>query len=193
MKKYLLMLFVLLLVPFVFAEEYSSGQEMTITAYYIENAVPTDIDNVTITIILPTGLEDVIDENMTRIDVGTYEYKYTPPFSGVYTVQIKYYNDSVLLGTGSGTFNVDMADKLLFGKCPETKTGQTNMWMIVGIFFILGIVGMFTKIIGLPVLGGFGLIFTSLITWGCGAIIGYGLIITGIVYIMIALSIRPLY
>lgn len=179
-----------MIVPIVLADEYSVGYPMTITAYYIDNATPTDIDNITIDIHLPTGVQDIFNESMTNVATGKYEYIYTPPISGIYTLMVHFYDNNTLIGSSSGTFSVDARDKLTFGQCPETTTGQTNMWIITGIFLLLGIVGMFTRIPGLAMLGGFGLIFMSLITWGCGAIIGYGLIITGVTYLMIALNIR---
>lgn len=83
-------------------------------------------------------------------------------------------------------------NEVQWGKCPDTKQGHVNMWILISLFIIIGLAGSLFKSAGLAVLSGFILIFSSMIMWGCGAIFSFALMILGLTFIIIGLSIKPM-
>ena len=189
MKKLFLLMLVLIAVPMAFA--YNVNEAMDINAIYSEDGVPTPIEYANVWVVDPANDVVVNGENMTNLGNGTFNYIFTPETIGKYEVTVRFYNSTLdLRGVTLGYLSVGVIDKLEFGKCPETEQGQKNMWFLVGFVILLAVVGLFKNIPILVIFSGAALIFISLITWGCGAVIGYVTMISGVILILIALSIR---
>lgn len=83
-------------------------------------------------------------------------------------------------------------EKVEFGSCPDTKQGHLNLWIFVSLFILIGLVGSIYRIAAFPATSSFILIFSSLIMWGCGALFSYAMIVIGLVFLLTALSIKPI-
>ena len=83
-------------------------------------------------------------------------------------------------------------EKVKWGECPNTFTGLNSLYFFIAFVFGLFVVGMFAKNPALIYLSGFLMIFTTLIVWGCGVLFGIITIVSGLVFIVIGLSMHPL-
>ena len=209
MKQILFIIMAILCMSIGFAQ-YLPGQSIDLrTSYSVDGEFTAADANITIT--LPNSSIDVNNTAMTELSTGKFQYIYTfPDYSadaiGNYYMEVVYYNqtDGSILGSSSDTFNVGDAtagtafswsaddSNLEWGTCPASFQGIFMMWMVLLVLIVVGIIGMMMKNIALVFITGFLLILATLITWGCGAIVGIISVLFGIVYIMAGLSIRPL-
>jgi len=190
MKKIILLGIILLMVSVVGAVDFEPEKDITLYAEYTINGVFSESD-ASLTIIAPNGTISIDNQTMTEIATGRFSYEYiTPEEIGQYYFTVRFYNNDTLLGIDSYFIDIGIFDKLVFGSCPDTKQGQSNMWIVVILLIVLGIFAILTKNLILIFVSGGGLIFMTLIVWGCGDIIGYITMIVGIVYIFTGLSIK---
>lgn len=144
---------------------------------------------------------DYLFENITyNILVGAYDYSEKQRFS--YNIN-EYGNLNISLvpistGTGTGDVTVNVYDdaeyneSLSFGDCPQTKQGQSNMWILFIILLVFGFLGIVFKLVPLVLVTGFVLLFYTLIIGSCGTFIGSICFIIGLIYIIFGLNIKPL-
>lgn len=75
-----------------------------------------------------------------------------------------------------------------FGSCPSDARDWKNSYIILGILFVLGIVGSFLKNVVLEVLSGIFLVIFSVVWFHCWTFFGYVILIFGIIFIFTGLS-----
>ncbi|MFP4042870.1 MAG: hypothetical protein ACLFT6_08975 [Bacteroidales bacterium] len=199
----LMVLMICLIAPMTYAATYESyfeeiynkniNQEFTITAYYERNGELINESKAYINIINPENQEVVENESMENVGDGTYTYNYSSSRTGEYSVKAVFYEDDTqdnLLTETYTTFFIGGVDEITWGQCPATEQGNKNMWYMISILVFMGVVGIAIKSLGLSTVAGFLLIFSTLITWNCGELIGYMTIISGVVFIAIALNFK---
>lgn len=86
---------------------------------------------------------------------------------------------------------VNDTEAVKLGVCPTTKQGYTNTWIAIFICIVFGFAGILMKNLIMGILGGALTFFMSLVILPCGQILGWIIIIVGIVIIMSSLSMKP--
>jgi len=144
-----------------------------------------------VTIVKPSTITSINNESMNVSGVGLFFYDYLiPDEDGEYTTTIRFYNGSTLLGSESDTFDVGDVNNLKFGVCPTGTKGYIGMWVLIVLLIVVGLISLLSKHIMMTMFSGIGMIFMTLIVWGCGQILGYISLIMGIIFIFSALSIK---
>lgn len=111
MKKILLIILVLMMVPIAFGMEKGIvGEPITLTSNHVL-AQSGYYNNVTayISIVYPNGTQAVLSQPTVNSTVqnGVFLYNYTPTVTGIYFTTTNFYNSSDFIGVGSDTFLIE--------------------------------------------------------------------------------------
>lgn len=124
-------------------------------------------------------------------------YNYTIPIEydfGINNNTIYVYANDTLNNTIEQIINFETGyippsiDKVIIGQCPTEKQAIINLWIIIIICFILGLIGIIIYQIILPLITGFSLIILSLSFYNCGDILSFVIFIIGLIYVVIGVT-----
>jgi hypothetical protein len=188
MKKLIIfgLMLLLLLVP---ALAYNIDSVVNIISEYKINGVLTNA-SANISILYPSKIKAVDNDNMILISTGTFSYNYTCEIIGQHEAQTIFFNTSGIIGTDAGFFDCGDNDKLTFTSCPTGDKGYTGLWIIIIILIVLSVVGLIAHYPMITGICSFFLILMTLSLWGCGEVISYLSAVLGIVFLITALSFR---
>lgn len=136
MKKTLLLLLMLFVLPIVIATDVGYvNQTMTVFSSH-PLAISGYFDNVTayISILFPDGTQSILSQQaFPSPDIpGVFGYNYTPNQTGTYYTTTQFYNSTDDIGTGSDTFFVKTADI-------AENDGMTGLGVIIAIGIAIAI------------------------------------------------------
>lgn len=103
-KNLLLFMLLLIFLPFAYSADGAVVDETArLWSDVIVGKSLYDANNMTLTLYNPNGSVIVTEYNMTQFSTGLYYYDFVPNVTGNYLGVVEVYNDSGLIGTGTGT------------------------------------------------------------------------------------------
>jgi len=100
-------MFILLIVPSVFANDWTvKGEQTTLWATIQDGANFYSSNQANITIYFPNTTVAVTNVPMTLVATGRYAYNYTPNTTGIYYTYTQFWNTTSLVATADSTFYV---------------------------------------------------------------------------------------
>jgi hypothetical protein len=120
---------------------------------------------------------------------------YTKAYDGLNYSEIIYNNFSIIEFNPpyvweEPSYAINGTEIIKFGECPSTENGLNNMWLIIGFCLIMTIIGLTIKNVMMSLMGGTFIFFLSLIIMPCGIILGYIIMLSGLLIVISALSMK---
>jgi hypothetical protein len=193
-KILLIGLMLILSIGIVSASDFEPNSYTNIYSEYTLNGVYSESVSI-LTIQSPSGVIILNNTEMIEINTGRFNYQYTfPEEIGSYFMKVVFYDTNLdnktMLGIDSKYIDIGIFDKVVWGVCPATKTGQASMWLIIGFCVVFAIVGFGIKNVMMSLLSGACIFFMTLVIIPCGAMFGYITALTGLTIIISALSMK---
>ena len=193
-KILLIGLMLILSIGIVSASDFEPDSDITLYSEYTLNGVYSQ-SVALLTIQAPNGTIILNNASMLEIDTGRFSYQYTTSEEiGTYFMKVVFYDTALenktMLGIDSKYIDIGIFDKVVWGVCPATKTGQASMWLIIGFCVVFAVVGFGIKNVMMSLLSGACIFFMTLVIIPCGAMFGYITALTGLTIIISALSMK---
>ena len=120
---------------------------------------------------------------------------YTKAYDGLNYSEIIYNNFSIIEFNPpyvweEPSYAINGTEIIKFGECPSTENGLNNMWLIIGFCLIMTIIGLTIKNVMMSLMGGAFIFFLSLIIMPCGIILGYIIMLSGLLIVISALAMK---
>jgi len=108
MKAYAFLILLVMLAPFVVADDWGYvGENYVLWADIIEQPNFFNAAAANVTVYDSDGNTVITNAGMANVDVGRFSYNFTPELSGVWYAYVDFYNGSQKIGIASQSFFID--------------------------------------------------------------------------------------